>query len=163
MTESEIVNDPATSYWLKEQLSAASNRDIVDFLADAELLVAVLKARLEKQLGMVSRSPCTTDLVSELKRSVLHSPLITDDSSKVRFLKSLDDLDYLLLEFDSDIERMGFNDFINLFPRSECPSSLTDEEKAQWFKGYSRAEQHPYTVRHKSSVLRASEGALRSD
>jgi len=51
MTESEILNDPATSYWLKEQISAASNRDIVDFLADAELLVVVLKTRLEKHLA----------------------------------------------------------------------------------------------------------------
>lgn len=160
MTESEILNDPATSYWLKEQINAASNRDIVDVLDDAELLVAVLKKRLEKQLGKVSASPYTTELVSELKRSVLHSPLITDDGTKVRFLKSLDDLDFHLLEFESGIERMGFNDFINLFSRSDCPSSLTEEEKDQWLKGYCRAEAHPYAIRHKSSVLRASEGSL---
>lgn len=156
MTESEILDDPATSFWLKEQMNAASNRDIIDFLADAELFVAVLKTRMEKQLGKVNASIFTTDLASELKRSVLHSPLITDDGARVRFLKSLDELDYLLLDFESDIERMGFNDFINLFSRSDCPSSLTDEEKDQWLKGYSRAEEHPYAVSHKSTLLRAT-------
>lgn len=156
MTESDILNDPATSYWLKEQISVASNRDIVDFLADAELLVAVLKTRLEKQLGKVKASSFTTDLVSELKLSVLHSPLITDDGAKVRFLKSLDELDYLLMDFESDIERMGFNDFINLFSRSDCPSSLTDEEKDQWLKGYSRAEAHPFAVFYRTALLRVA-------
>lgn len=163
MTESEILDDPATSYWLKEQINAASNRDIIDFLADAESLVVVLKTRLEKQLGKVNSTPCATDLVSELKRTLLNFPLIADDGANVRFLKSLDELDYLLLEFESDIERMGFNDFISLFSRSDCPSSLTKAEKDQWLKGYFRAEAHPYAARHKSSVLRASEGTLRSD
>jgi len=46
--EKLIFNDPATSYWLKEQLEATKKRDIVDALGDAEMLVEILQGRLER-------------------------------------------------------------------------------------------------------------------
>lgn len=43
----ELLADPCTSYWLKAALKAARERDLVDALNDAELLVRVLDAELE--------------------------------------------------------------------------------------------------------------------
>lgn len=40
-----IMADPCTSYWLKDTLRSAFNRDPVDALRDAEQMVAILKLR----------------------------------------------------------------------------------------------------------------------
>lgn len=45
--EQELQHDPTASFWLKEQLEVTKGRDIVDAITDAELLVLVLKSRLE--------------------------------------------------------------------------------------------------------------------
>ncbi len=45
--EQALVDDPSTSYWLKEQLEASKKRDMVDALRDAETLAACLKARVQ--------------------------------------------------------------------------------------------------------------------
>lgn len=45
--EQELQYDPSASFWLKEQLEVTKGRDIVDAITDAELLVLVLKSRLE--------------------------------------------------------------------------------------------------------------------
>lgn len=45
--EQELQYDPTASFWLKEQLEVTKGRDIVDAITDAELLVLVLKSRLE--------------------------------------------------------------------------------------------------------------------
>lgn len=45
--EQELQDDPSASFWLKEQLEVTKGRDIVDTITDAELLVLVLKSRLE--------------------------------------------------------------------------------------------------------------------
>jgi len=42
-----ILDDPAASFWLKNALRSALNRDPVDALHDAELLVVALKERLD--------------------------------------------------------------------------------------------------------------------
>lgn len=42
-----ILDDLAASFWLKNALQAALNRDPVDALNDAELLVVALKERLD--------------------------------------------------------------------------------------------------------------------
>lgn len=42
-----ILNDLAASFWLKNALRSALNRDPVDALNDAELLVVTLKERLD--------------------------------------------------------------------------------------------------------------------
>ncbi len=42
-----ILDDPATSFWLKNALRSALNRDPVDALNDAEVLVVALKERLD--------------------------------------------------------------------------------------------------------------------
>jgi len=42
----EVLADPATSYWLRDALKSAFQRDPVDALADAELLTALLSQRL---------------------------------------------------------------------------------------------------------------------
>lgn len=43
-SRTNVLNDFATSYWLKDALKSALNRDIVDALSDAERLVSLLKA-----------------------------------------------------------------------------------------------------------------------
>lgn len=45
--EQKLQYDPSASFWLKEQLEVTKGRDIVDAITDAELLVLVLKSRLE--------------------------------------------------------------------------------------------------------------------
>jgi len=42
-----ILDDLAASFWLKNALRSALNRDPVDALNDAELLVVALKERLD--------------------------------------------------------------------------------------------------------------------
>jgi hypothetical protein len=44
---STILHSPATSYWLKDALAKALNRDCVDACHDAELLAEVLRARVD--------------------------------------------------------------------------------------------------------------------
>lgn len=48
MNSQEILNDPAASFWLKSAINACLNRDAVDALTDAEVLVEVLKDHLNK-------------------------------------------------------------------------------------------------------------------
>ncbi|WP_172600129.1 hypothetical protein [Sulfuricystis multivorans] len=43
--------DPSASFWLKEALRKSITRDPVDALNDAEVLVAVLKGRLDRILS----------------------------------------------------------------------------------------------------------------
>ncbi|WP_290573509.1 hypothetical protein [Idiomarina sp.] len=45
--EKALINDPSTSYWLKEQFEKTAERDPVDALNDAESLVSALRARLK--------------------------------------------------------------------------------------------------------------------
>ncbi|WP_194558425.1 hypothetical protein [Vibrio anguillarum] len=49
--EQAISNDPATSFWLKEQLEVTQKRDPIDALNDAEILVSALKTRVERILN----------------------------------------------------------------------------------------------------------------
>lgn len=42
-----ILDDPAASFWLKNTLRSALDRDPVDALNDSELLVVALKERLD--------------------------------------------------------------------------------------------------------------------
>lgn len=44
----EVLNDPATSYWLKDTLRSALKRDIVDAANDAEVLAKLLANRCAK-------------------------------------------------------------------------------------------------------------------
>lgn len=52
--ETALINDPSTSYWLKQQLQITMTRDPLDGLNDAELLVMVLKFRLDNINKQVS-------------------------------------------------------------------------------------------------------------
>jgi hypothetical protein len=45
MKEHKITADPATSYWLKEQIKVSKTRDIVDAIADTETLLEILNDR----------------------------------------------------------------------------------------------------------------------
>lgn len=45
--EQELQYDPSASFWLKEQLEVTKGRDLFGAITDAELLVLVLKSRLE--------------------------------------------------------------------------------------------------------------------
>ncbi|MDC5870232.1 hypothetical protein OPW39_15600 [Vibrio europaeus] len=50
-SERELVNDPSTSFWLKEQFELTKKRDLIDALSDAEILVSVLKSRVNLLLS----------------------------------------------------------------------------------------------------------------
>ncbi len=50
-TVEELLASPGVSYWLKDALKSALNRDCVDASHDAELLAAVLGERTRKFLG----------------------------------------------------------------------------------------------------------------
>jgi len=43
--EQAVLDDPATSDWLKQQIKASHERDIVDAIADAKMLTRLLKRR----------------------------------------------------------------------------------------------------------------------
>lgn len=45
LNETELLNDQATSHWLREQIESSKKRDVCDALADAEALVALLRQR----------------------------------------------------------------------------------------------------------------------
>lgn len=47
-----ILEDPSTSYWLKDALTSALQRDIVDASQDAELLSQILRIRANDALGI---------------------------------------------------------------------------------------------------------------
>lgn len=49
-SENKLENDPSVSHWLKEQLALTRQRDPLDALNDAELLVRMLEIRLENAL-----------------------------------------------------------------------------------------------------------------
>jgi len=55
MNESEILNDPAASDWLRQALQAALERDPVDAANDAEALAQILIARAERILAGAPR------------------------------------------------------------------------------------------------------------
>jgi hypothetical protein len=48
-----ILNDPCVSYWLKDAIRSATDRDCVDALHDAQTLVNVLEARVRASFGQV--------------------------------------------------------------------------------------------------------------
>jgi hypothetical protein len=47
----KMQTSPGTSYWLKDALNKALNRDCVDACHDAEALAAVLRARCDDLLS----------------------------------------------------------------------------------------------------------------
>ena len=47
IVEERVAKDPSTSYWLKEQIASSSDRDPVDALRDAEILVNILRQRVD--------------------------------------------------------------------------------------------------------------------
>lgn len=47
----DLLSDLSISFWLKNALTSALERDAVDALNDAELLVVVLKNRLDHIFG----------------------------------------------------------------------------------------------------------------
>ena len=51
MTSAEIkksFDNPATSYWLKNAISQADKRDILDAMLDADLLLCYLKTKAKE-------------------------------------------------------------------------------------------------------------------
>ena len=51
ITVDELLNNPSVSFWLKDALTTALNRDPVDALNDAELLTEALKNHVEEVLN----------------------------------------------------------------------------------------------------------------
>lgn len=52
LTVEEVLNDSATSYWLKSALQTSLERDPVDALNDTLILAAVLDLHLRVALGL---------------------------------------------------------------------------------------------------------------
>ena len=48
----EVLSDPASSFWLRQSLRSALERDPVDALNDALVLASVLDAQLRAALGL---------------------------------------------------------------------------------------------------------------
>jgi len=46
--EAGLLADPSTSYWLRDRLAATSKRDPVKLLKDAELLVVIIRKKLDR-------------------------------------------------------------------------------------------------------------------
>ena len=51
-TAEQLMDDPATSFWLKSTVRTALDRDPVDALNDALVLAAILDARLRVAFGL---------------------------------------------------------------------------------------------------------------
>lgn len=77
-TIDEVLNDPATSYWLKDALASALGRDPVDAANDAEVLLDVLAHRLKQMtqdmraLAMATPIAQTISDPAELRRLRLY-------------------------------------------------------------------------------------------
>lgn len=54
-SEGALLRSPATSYWLRSAILSTEERDIVDALADAEVLVELLQRRHEKHLERLKK------------------------------------------------------------------------------------------------------------
>lgn len=48
----DILTDPAASYWLKTAIATVETRDPIGALADAEALADVLRTRADRMLGI---------------------------------------------------------------------------------------------------------------
>jgi len=55
-TAEAVIEDPASSYWLKASIQTAIQRDPVDALNDALLLAALLDQRLRDVMGLGASS-----------------------------------------------------------------------------------------------------------
>jgi hypothetical protein len=53
-TPEQVYNSASASYWLKDALRQALNRDCVDAYYDAKQLADMLKDRMDKALGRVT-------------------------------------------------------------------------------------------------------------
>ena len=53
-TIDQVMDSPDTSYWLKDALRQALNRDCVNAYYDAKLLTEMLKEHMDKALGRVT-------------------------------------------------------------------------------------------------------------
>ena len=49
ISETDLLNHPGTSFWLRTAIHDISNRDLVDYLKDVELLQSILEDRLKAQ------------------------------------------------------------------------------------------------------------------
>lgn len=47
-----VLSDPGSSFWLKESLQSALERDCVDAYYDAKMLASLLEARMVSALGI---------------------------------------------------------------------------------------------------------------
>lgn len=47
----EVLDDRASSFWLKEAILELKHRDILDALNDAELLAQLMRQRYDETLG----------------------------------------------------------------------------------------------------------------
>ena len=59
-----ILYNPSTSFWLRQALESALDRDVVDAVNDAEVLHKILEERATALLGPLSGSCKTAGIVS---------------------------------------------------------------------------------------------------
>jgi len=55
--EAELLADPCLSYWLKDAIRQAEQRDVVDAYNDALLLAAILLRRVDTALSRLGCTP----------------------------------------------------------------------------------------------------------
>ena len=60
----EILNDPCCSYWLKDALKSAINRDCLDAARDADLLAEILRERCD---SIIFADTAILNLTNQLK------------------------------------------------------------------------------------------------
>ena len=51
MDEKKILNDPSTSFWLKEAIQNCADRDPIDVLNDLDILYELTKQRIDDIQG----------------------------------------------------------------------------------------------------------------
>lgn len=67
MTENDLIADPSISYWLKEQLKNSAERDLLDAINDAEMLLSVLAGKYRERFGVELYAGGRFDII-DLKR-----------------------------------------------------------------------------------------------
>lgn len=64
--EEKRLRDPSISLWLKDQINDSKERDVVDALQDAEVLVDILRSRLSRMVDPQGDAAELRHVISQL-------------------------------------------------------------------------------------------------
>lgn len=51
--EQRVMQDPSSSFWLKEQIEATDERDVLDVMKDVEILLSIIHQRFNEKTSAV--------------------------------------------------------------------------------------------------------------